>query len=280
MIARDYKLKSDSGTAFQAARDERGQDARATVKYPDVREERLSAAEVRALGIASSLAWEKYCEELEREGDSIQALAKSSGLTMKACQDQWRHGQVKSATDGRAEGLTKMVRADFRQVKARFLDMAGMTAEAFELLLRTGDSRNGEPVENMERSARAVQDMMQQVERHFAEQSPEGVKERAAAFFTSLVQWKERKAGKRWAEWESKAQWNLFFTIKNRLADMKLKAGGAGTPAAARNKKQRKGKTSNVQRPTSNIETPRAPAAQQTRTGFTVEMDFGRGTEN
>ncbi len=270
MIARTYKLHGkEAGSAPAASR-----PVNNGPHYPDTREQRLSGCEIKELGMASALAFEKYCEELAAGGDSIQAVARAAGMTMKAAQDEWRHGQVKSATQGRANGLRQMMRADFRNVKGRFLDIAGLTEAAFHTLVRTGET-NGEPVENMEQSARAVLSIMKQVEAFFREQSPDNVKERAAAFFVSLAQWKERKAGKRWTEWESKAQWNLYFTIKNRLADMKRKAGGDVTPAVCRNKKQRRESRGQKTEGRGQMTEQRAVPAQSARTGFTVELDFG-----
>ena len=104
------------------------------------------------------------------------------------------------------------------------------------------------------------------MEAHFREQSPDGVPEQAAHFFQTIVGWKERKAACKWTSWETKAKWNLYFTLKNRLAAMT----GTGK-TENRNKGQRRPKGPNSQDP--KAEQP-APVAESR--GCTVEMDFGR----
>ncbi len=249
-----------------------GETRPATPRYPDTRDQLLTAAEIRELGMASAEAWAKYVDECAAEGTPVQAMARAAKITLKTAQDQFRHSHVKQATNGRASGLRQLTRADFRTVRAHFLHLAGMDEAAFALLLRTGDTPKGEPVENVQQSARAVLGIMQKVEAHFAAQGAEAPV-RAAAWFQQIVGWKERKAQLGWKSWDSRAQWNLYFTIKNRLAAME----GAGK-TENRNKGQRAASRSRKASAATADPAPRAPSAPSppaTARGFTVEMDLG-----
>lgn len=243
--ARDYTLREGAdrrpAPVRAAASPEPAAPAHA---YPDTRTQRLSAEEVRRLGMVSALAFDKYREELEAEGDTLQAVCRAAGVTMKAAQDEWRHSQVKLATAGRAAGLRALMRADFLSVQGHFLNLAGLTVAAFNAFLKTGPTPAGEPRENVTQSVQAVRGILRKLEEFFAGQvrargevPAAQVREEAAARLAVYIESVEagKCAGQRWETLpESKQQWQLYWTLKNRLAALQ----GTGRPEQ-RNKSQR-----------------------------------------
>jgi hypothetical protein len=191
----------------------------------DAARQPLSADEITCLAIAAKLAW-----------DQIYPADRAAlpGRTAKDRQDQWRHEQVSLATDGRADGLTKAMRADFRAIQAWFLKLAGLTLDAFKVLMRTGRTRSGEAVENGEQAEKWIFGILARVKKHFAAQGPHA-EQRLQAWLQTIVAGKEAKYGRRWPEWTPQQKRTLYFTLKNRFAAMR----GVGSPKR-RNKNQRR----------------------------------------
>lgn len=242
--ARDYTLSAGGGratrpaaAAAQPATQQRNEDA----LYPDTRTQALSAYELRRAGIAANAAWRVYAAQMEAEGETAQAFAKRANVTVTALKDEWRHRQVKLATEGRASGLSSVMRADFRAVFAHFLHLAGLTEKAFELLLKTGKSGGSDDVaENGEQADHAITALYDRIIRHFSTQDAPDPHGRAVAWFRGLVAAKERKYARGWRSWSSKQKWQLYFTMKNRLQAILEKDGVVAPSTRGRNKSQRK----------------------------------------
>lgn len=245
--------------------------------YPDTREQAISPGELKELGIASAQAWKAYAAELAAEGDSVKEFARRAGVTQGALQEDWRHRQVKLATRGRASRLSTLMRADFREVKAHFLQLAGLSEQAFALLLRTGPAPDGAPVENGEQADKAVAGIFKKIVTKFAGQGTPDAEGRARAFFQSIVKPKERKYACGWRSWSPERKWQLYYTLKNRLQAIMEKDGVVEPSTRGRNKSQREKRRSAAaaeSAPRPRAAAPCAPDAQELRI-FTVETDMG-----
>lgn len=237
--ARDYTLRESGGRATrQLPPSEVAPEQRSAHVYPDTRDQAISPNELKELGIASAQAWKAFAAELAAEGDSVKEFARRAGVTQTAMQDDWRHRQVKLATRGRAARLSALRRADFREVKAHFLQLAGLSEQAFALLLRTGPAPDGSPVENGEQADQAVARAFKNIVRHFGTQGSPDPEGRARGFFQSIVRPKERKYACGWRGWSPKQKWDLYYTLKNRLQAIKEKDGVVEPSTRGRNKSQ------------------------------------------
>ncbi|RFC49456.1 MAG: hypothetical protein DVB22_002575 [Verrucomicrobia bacterium] len=228
---RDYIIKQRSDARRSAsAPDAPAPEPRPERAYPDTRHQPLSASEVKELGIASAAAFKKWGADPANDADRLRAR---TGLNKTAFAAAWRHNEVTEATEGRAEGLRGVSRADYRRVKAHFLNIAGLTEQAFAEMLGTGTVK-GEPVENGEQVDRAIATVLAQMARHFRESGQDDPEGRAKAYLSGMASAKERAMGCGWRSWPSKSRWQLYFTLRNRLHAMT----GVGDPAK-RNKSQR-----------------------------------------
>lgn len=227
---RDYTLKPPVDRRSASAPDAPAPDRPAERAYPDTRHQPLSSPEVKELGIASAAAYKRWVADPANEAER---LRKRTGMNKTAFAAAWRHNEVAEATEGRAEGLRGVNRADYRRVKAHFLAIAGLTEQAFAEMLGTGTVK-GEPVENREQVDRAIATVLAQIARHFRDSGQDDPEGRAKAYLAGTAAAKERAMGCGWRSWPSKARWQLYFTLRNRLHAMT----GVGDPAK-RNKSQR-----------------------------------------
>ena len=78
-------------------------------------------AEIQRLAIFARAAWED-------------CGARAAGVPF----DDWRHDQVRMATEGRATGLRDLRRGDWRVVAAHFLSLSGKVRPAFRTAKRAG----------------------------------------------------------------------------------------------------------------------------------------------
>jgi len=249
--------------------------------YPDTRAQSISSEEIKRLAMASVLAWEKYAEEIAAEGSSVQAMSRELKMSLKDMQDEWRHTHVKAATAGRATGLRGLKREDYNTVLGHFLNLAGLTEAAFRQFIKAEPTNHGDTGANAAQSARAVDGILRKMEAHFAtqvkEKEPdapasrirEAAAHRVAAYLRTI---EERKyAGQSWVSLSAKEQWQLYWTLKNRLADMT----GAENPER-RNKLQRR--TGTARRTAAQPSLPLSPSTAPAREKiYTVNMDIERG---
>lgn len=238
--AREYTLNPSAGAVRRPA-------AAATVPrpqdndsfYPDTRCQPITKNELIELGIASKKAWDKYAADMAAEGETVKEFASRAGVTLKALQDDWRHRQVKIATDGNRARLSDLMRADFRAVKAHFLNLAGLTEKAFALLLRTGkQGATQDVVENAEQADHAITTIFDKIVAHFSTQDQPDPRGRAVAFFRAIAAPKEKKYACGWRSWDPKKKWQLYFTLKNRLQAIMEKDRAVDPSFRGRNKSQ------------------------------------------
>jgi hypothetical protein len=206
--------------------------------YPDTATQIISAKEVAELGRASSLAFAVHRKEVEAE-EPFLAFARRAAGTVDAYQRQWRHLHVKQATAGRAAGLRQVARADFGDVLGHFLNLAGLTAQAFEAMMRGGKAN-----EDARQSGHSVEELIERLARHFAgqvaqkepsytpAQCGDAGRARAGAYVAAIE--KSRFEGKRWQTLPPWRQCQMHDTLQNRLNAML----GLGKPEN-RNKRQR-----------------------------------------
>lgn len=187
-----------------------GDSRRQTAHYPDTTRQPVSREEIQFLAICSAMAFKKVVAA---------GNVDLPGATKKEREDLWRHEQVTRATEGRASGLRELMRADFRAVFARFLDLAGMTEQAFKVLMRTGKTRGGSQREDIEQCDKWIFGLLGRVKRLFAEQGG-NANARTEAWLHEIVKFKEQRYGKPWTEWETAQRTQLYWTLKNRFNAM------------------------------------------------------------
>jgi len=93
----------------------------------------LTSDERRAVGMAASAAFLKMCQD---DPGFLPLMLSLPGNTKTKVADDWRHGQIKSLTEGRAAGASEMTLRDFDAVMGRLADLAGQPVKAFTYFLR------------------------------------------------------------------------------------------------------------------------------------------------